>query len=271
MFRIGEFSKLSSTSTRMLRHYEKMGLLTPESIDEKNGYRHYSAKQLNQINRIKKLQGLGLSLAMIKEILDTDDMKVLKKHLKQRTVAIEQELSAIQSQQKMLNAVQDLLEENPIDYHVERKMIPERHVMSLRRVIPDPASESALWYELFEEVQKQNVKFAEPMFGVSIYHDKEYQDKNIDIELQNTVDGTYQDTKEIKFFDAPAIEVAAITFHGSYEQMPHVMTAIGQWLEIHQYQIAGPMFNINHVSPAQDPDPDNWVTEACLAIEKQNL
>lgn len=97
MFHIGEFSKLCGTSTRMLRHYEKLGLLSPAKTDEQNNYRHYSAEQLNQINRIKKLQGLGLSLSMIKEIFDTDDVAVLKKHLENRAAEINMELEAIQN------------------------------------------------------------------------------------------------------------------------------------------------------------------------------
>ena len=32
MFRIGEFSKLSQVSVRMLRHYDKIDLLVPEII-----------------------------------------------------------------------------------------------------------------------------------------------------------------------------------------------------------------------------------------------
>lgn len=42
MLRIGDFSKLSRVSIRMLRHYDKIGLLIPESVDESTGYRYYS-------------------------------------------------------------------------------------------------------------------------------------------------------------------------------------------------------------------------------------
>ena len=33
MLKIGEFSKLSRVSVRMLRHYDQKGLLTPSEID----------------------------------------------------------------------------------------------------------------------------------------------------------------------------------------------------------------------------------------------
>ena len=46
MFEIGDFSKLSSISIRMLRHYDKVELLQPVKVDELSGYRFYSADQL---------------------------------------------------------------------------------------------------------------------------------------------------------------------------------------------------------------------------------
>ena len=42
MLKIGEFSKLSRISIRMLRYYDEMGLLVPETIDPFTGYRYYS-------------------------------------------------------------------------------------------------------------------------------------------------------------------------------------------------------------------------------------
>lgn len=45
MLKIGDFSKLSRISIRMLRHYNEIGLLIPESIDDFTGYRYYSIKR----------------------------------------------------------------------------------------------------------------------------------------------------------------------------------------------------------------------------------
>lgn len=69
MLRIGEFSVLSQISIHMLRHYNEIGLLIPEYIDDFTGYRYYSEKQLPVANQIKALKSMGLSLSLIKEIL----------------------------------------------------------------------------------------------------------------------------------------------------------------------------------------------------------
>ena len=48
--------------------------------------------------------------------------------------------------------------------------------------------------------------------------------------------------------------VASITVNGSYEQMTAVNEAAAKWIETEGYKLAGPMFNIYHVSPAMEAD-----------------
>ena len=43
MLKIGEFSKLSRVSIRMLRRYNEVGLLLPAETDPITGYRYYRA------------------------------------------------------------------------------------------------------------------------------------------------------------------------------------------------------------------------------------
>lgn len=42
MLRIGEFSKLSKTTVKTLRYYDKVGLLKPAFVDSFTGYRYYT-------------------------------------------------------------------------------------------------------------------------------------------------------------------------------------------------------------------------------------
>lgn len=56
MLKIGEFSKLSRVSVRMLRHYDEVGLLAPSEVDPMTGYRYYSERQLIAAGRIAALR-----------------------------------------------------------------------------------------------------------------------------------------------------------------------------------------------------------------------
>ena len=69
MLKIGDFSKLSRVSIRMLRHYDEIGLLAPGKVDAFTGYRYYGEEQLPTIYRINALKEMGFGLAEIREIL----------------------------------------------------------------------------------------------------------------------------------------------------------------------------------------------------------
>ncbi|MFD1176457.1 MerR family DNA-binding transcriptional regulator [Paenibacillus puldeungensis] len=40
-FSIGETAKINNVSIQALRHYDKIGLLTPAFVNEESGYRYY--------------------------------------------------------------------------------------------------------------------------------------------------------------------------------------------------------------------------------------
>ena len=90
MLKIGEFSKLSRVSVRMLRHYDDIGLLKPVEIDSFTGYRYYEVDQLLTVGRITSLKDMGFNLSDIIKILDIyDDRNALETYLKTRREEVE--------------------------------------------------------------------------------------------------------------------------------------------------------------------------------------
>ena len=61
---IGEVSRRSGVSTRMLRHYDSLGLVRPTGRTV-GGYREYSAEDIRRIFHVESLRSLGLSLREI--------------------------------------------------------------------------------------------------------------------------------------------------------------------------------------------------------------
>lgn len=66
---IGEVSERSGVSSRMLRHYDALGLVAP-SARTVGGYRDYSAADLERLVRVEGLRTLGMSLGEIRRALD---------------------------------------------------------------------------------------------------------------------------------------------------------------------------------------------------------
>ena len=69
LFSIGELSKLQNISRQTLIFYDKIGLFCPAYVDPENGYRYYSAAQLDFLDTICIMKRIGFSLDEIKSYL----------------------------------------------------------------------------------------------------------------------------------------------------------------------------------------------------------
>ncbi|MFJ6614407.1 MerR family transcriptional regulator [Streptomyces sp. NPDC091289] len=66
---IGEVARRSGISSRMLRHYESLGLVRPSGRTG-SGYREYSGADIQRIFHVESLRAVGLSLREIGRALD---------------------------------------------------------------------------------------------------------------------------------------------------------------------------------------------------------
>ena len=137
MFKIGDFSRLGQVSTRMLRHYDQLGLLKPKHTDKFSGYRYYTIDQLGDLNRIIALKELGLSLEQIAQImndvrpLNADKLRgmlMMKRSEIELTLSEEQaRLGRVEARLRQIE-----LEDEPSPYEVLVKPIPGIVVASVR-------------------------------------------------------------------------------------------------------------------------------------------
>jgi predicted transcriptional regulator YdeE len=57
-----------SVSAKTIRHYDTVGLFTPERVGDDNLYRYYSSEQLPELRRILILRSMGLGIEIIREL-----------------------------------------------------------------------------------------------------------------------------------------------------------------------------------------------------------
>lgn len=79
---MGEVCRMSGVTSRTLRHYHHVGLLLPERTGP-GGLRFYGQRELRRLQRILVMRELGLGLADIRRVLDSehDEAAALRQHL----------------------------------------------------------------------------------------------------------------------------------------------------------------------------------------------
>ena len=149
MFRIGEFSKLTQVSIRMLRYYDETGLLIPAETDKFTGYRLYSTEQVYTLNKIVFLRDLGFNVSDIALALKNWNNEYISNLLDNKRLEIEKTIKAENDKLSKIDlAKMDIPHEKiTVHYNVSIKSIPAYQVFSLRRVVEDYYAEGRLWQD----------------------------------------------------------------------------------------------------------------------------
>lgn len=68
---INQLARRSGVSTRALRHYDRLGLLSSRRLD--NGYRDFAEPAVEEVRRIRLLLEIGLGLQTVAQVLPCFD------------------------------------------------------------------------------------------------------------------------------------------------------------------------------------------------------
>jgi len=269
MFKIGEFSKLVRVSARMLRYYEKCGLLKPASIDTFTGYRMYSAKQIPHLMRIISLRDMGFVAAEIVEALPHfHDGIAMKEILERKQNEIRASIAIEQSKLEAIDAMNNHFFKECFDmvYDVIFKSLQAEKVISIRESIP-AEQEEQLWDKLFVFIKQNNIVHGSG--GYSIYHSDEYEDDNVDTEIAVPVTTLGKDADGFKYKELPQIPKAAtIRFSGSYENYSAAMEKLALWIEENGYEISGVVRGFAISSHMDGASIGEFMTELQVPVRK---
>jgi DNA-binding transcriptional MerR regulator len=108
-WRIKEISELTKMSVRMLRHYDKIGLLKP-SYRAANGYRYYTAQDLATLQQIVALKYFGFDLKTIKAILQKHQN--IYAHLQAQQQLVKHQFDHLQKVNEALGSILNHLSPN---------------------------------------------------------------------------------------------------------------------------------------------------------------
>ncbi|MFA5521947.1 MAG: Cu(I)-responsive transcriptional regulator [Castellaniella sp.] len=102
---IGEAATASGVSARMIRHYEKIGLIPPAGRTDA-GYRLYTQPDIHRLRFIRRARDLGFSITEIETLLglwndksrrSSDVKRLAQEHIDQLELRIESMLQMTQA------------------------------------------------------------------------------------------------------------------------------------------------------------------------------
>ena len=134
LMKIGELAAMAGISVKALRVYEKKGIIKPVEIDEKTGYRYYSAGQLQQVESLLALQDMGFTLSEIALIMSGNCTKEEMGALVEQKKTILQELILkTEAKMKGLDSIQKSYEQWA-DSDKVKNMTEEERIRSLSKL-----------------------------------------------------------------------------------------------------------------------------------------
>lgn len=263
MLKIGQFSKLSHTTVKALRFYEKQGLLKPASTDPWTGYRYYETSQLETAARIQAFRQMGLSIEQIRRIFAGEDAKSI---LLAKAKALRQ---ARQEIALALSTIEFILEEDKMSYQITVKQIPEMIVYSAETVLPK-YSDCMQWIPALGQMCMElnpGITCAEPPYEFCEYLDGEHKEENIRIRHSEAVTRMGRGNDIIFFRTLPAAKVLSIYHKGAYEAIGQTYAYIMAYAERNGYEVAG-LPRESYIDGIWNKESVNdWLTEIQLPIK----
>ena len=271
MLRIGDFSKLTHISVRMLRYYDSQNLLKPANIDPVTGYRMYAANQVAELQKIVLLRDLGFGVSEIAEALENWDDALLTRRLRDK---IDEAEAVIAEERQRIANIQEAIahignKEIERHYNVTIKAIPPIKVISLRRKMPDYFDEGSLWRELSNFIRREHIEYkCGRRNNVTVFHDSEHMDTNIDTEVCYAVRKLGKSKDGFVFRELEPLEHAAcMMVYGPYDRLAGAYRSFVGWLSRNpEYSLGGTSRQVTLIDQRETNNPEEYLTEIQLPL-----
>lgn len=244
MYAIGEFSRLTRVSARMLRHYDQLGLLRPARVGADNGYRYYEAAQLRDLLRLSPQDLSGRVRARYAQALA--------------------ELRELQHSLRLMEACIRDAEGTNMSQSVSKVIVmetPSQRVLSLRRKIAIGEV-----HQLFADLRRQAAEKGLRRCGVTqlLFHGEEFRSDEMDAEAQVEVSGEAEGVSL-----RPAMRCVAATYTGPYEGIHTAYDAVCSYLAAHpEWRVCGPSVERYIRDEGMVSDPAELVSAVLFPVER---
>ena len=259
--KIGEFSRLCRVTVRTLRHYEEIDLLVPEIVDRDSGYRYYSVEQLQKMQGILQLKGMGFSLEEIRELYEDETHVPGIDALEEKIRVCEDELRLLKARKAQLQAMVTSQKKHQKMEKITIERLPAITVASHRTTIHSYEDLGPLCYQVIgPEMARLGCECPEPGYCYTIEHGG-YKPMDIDIEYCEKVTAKGKDSAIIKFKDVPEVPTAVcMKVYGPYDRLYQNYIDLFAWMEKEGWKVADAPRSVYVDGVWNQEDPEKWLT-----------
>ena len=264
-YKIGDVSKIYNISTDILRYYEKIGLLIPDSRSS-NGYRYYSEKQLWKLSNIRNLRKLEVGLKEITEYLETRSLMKTEKMIDFQLDKIDKSIRQLLSLKRELEGKKEsiIFFKEFKDYGLpEIKHLDKRYVYLTEGNFREESEINLELKRLKDKAEEENdFLFTESEIGTLIK--REEWEKGSYYDYSGTFIISRKETSKV----LPEGLYLTYFFKGDYGDVDKHYEKLKEFMENKGYRASGDIIELYHIEIHITENKDEYVTEIQIPLEK---
>lgn len=268
-FQIGEMSQLFHLSESSIRHYEKIGLLSPEYTDPVTGYRYYTTAQFEVLNTIRYLRALGMPLQEIADFLHNRDVGLIEEKLRQQKETVIRKRKELQRIERKIDSRLHQLQEAQLSTpdDIELLYTPACRLFLLRESL-----KIREYHDMELPISRLAQAQGEPLIflgkvGVGISQEhllaQKYDRYDSIFLVLDEVDDTMGEVLNL-----PQTLCVCVRFRGSHPQAPAQYARLMAYIQQNALVVSGFSREITIIDYGMTGDTEKFITEIKIPVQK---
>lgn len=256
---IGDFSRATHLSVKMLRHYHEIGLLEPVAVDPETGYRRYAPDQITTAQIIRRFRDVEMPLEEIDALLRAPDVetrnRLITDHLARLELSLARTTEAVSSLRNLLNGPATAAP-------IEHRYVPDTPAAAITETVE--AGDALVWFhgaigELTATLAAQRLVANGSAGG--IFSGELFTEGRGQTTIFLPCEPSPRPMGRVEPLPVPSVELATVVHAGPYVDIDRAYGSLGAYVSGHALAVEGPIREYYLVGPADTTDESLWRTE----------
>ncbi len=268
LFRIGDVARLFDLSVSSIRHYEVLGLVTPEYTDPDSGYRYYGPNQFERFNTIRYLRALDMPLSEIADFLQNRDVERIEEKLRKQQETLRLKMDELQRVSRKIDKRLAVLAEarGATADVIEEVILPPARMYRVNR---------QLQIRNYRDMELPTIHLAQAQPEALIFLGKVGVGISREHIMQgrfDSYDGVFLMLDEADHFSGdicllPERRCIRLRFHGTHIDAPQHYRTLADYMASHNLMPAGDSEEITLIDYGITNDTEKFLTEISIPVE----